>query len=100
MPRGRWEIGPSIPRPPPWVGRVERAYRNFGEWLPVFAILVLMAHVTGAHSKATAAASSAYVVLRIAYTAAYAAGSLLRSPLWYTTSFSMLVILVDILRRG
>jgi uncharacterized MAPEG superfamily protein len=95
-----WALGDRSKEPAtaPWVGRVERAYRNFGEWLPVFGILVLTAHVTGARSLVTAGASIAYVPLRILYTVAYAAGSKLRSPVWYLTSFCLIAILVEIFR--
>jgi uncharacterized MAPEG superfamily protein len=95
-----WALGDRAkdPEPAPWVGRLERAHRNFAEWLPVFAILVLVAHVTETRSAVTAWAAGAYLLLRVAYTLAYARGSKLRSPLWYGTSACMLVIAVEILR--
>jgi uncharacterized MAPEG superfamily protein len=96
-----WALGDRAKQPElaPWVGRVERAYRNFGEWLPVFAIVVIVAHVTGASSTVTAVASALYVVARVLYTIAYARGSRLRSPLWYVSSFCMIAILVEIVRH-
>ena len=37
-----------------WRGRAERAYRNMLETLPMFAALVLVAHVAGAADASTA----------------------------------------------
>ena len=38
---------------PAWVGRAERAGRNHFENLPMFAILVLVLHVSGKHDDVT-----------------------------------------------
>ncbi len=96
-----WALGDRAAHPetPEWVARVERAHRNFLEWLPVFATVVLIAHVTGATSRVTATATALYVALRVVYTIAYARGSRLRSPIWYCSMFCMIAILVEIIRH-
>lgn len=70
-----YNAGPrDDPAPPPGkiTGRLQRAQANLYETLPLFAIVVLVAHVSNRHSYLTANASFAYLVSRILYVPAYA----------------------------
>ena len=95
-----WALGSRAENPetPEWVERTERAHRNFSEWFPIFAALVLTVHVAGAQSAVTAGAALVYAAARVAYTAAYALGSRLRAPLWYLSSLCLLSLLVEAVR--
>lgn len=59
------------PATPAWVGRAERAARNHFENLPVFAIVVLVLHVTGKHDDVTGGAAVAYCVARVLHALLY-----------------------------
>ena len=68
-------IGPrDDPGPPPGkiTGRLQRAQANLYETLPLFAIVVLIAHVTNRHNYLTVNAAFIYLVARILYVPAYA----------------------------
>ncbi len=68
-------MGPrDDPGPPPGkiTGRLQRAQANLYETLPLFAIVVLIAHVANKHSYLTANAAFVYLVARILYVPAYA----------------------------
>ncbi len=55
-------------------GRLRRARDNLFETLPLFAAAVLIAHVAGRESHATAYAAWTYLVARIVYVPLYAFG--------------------------
>ncbi len=56
---------------PAWVGRAERAGRNHFENLPMFAILVLVLHVSGKHDDVTGWAAVAFCVARVLHAVLY-----------------------------
>ena len=64
----------STPPVPPWVDRSMRAHRNMLENLPHFAVLVLVAHVTGLNNLTTALGATIFFWARIAHAAVYTAG--------------------------
>jgi len=59
---------------PPWVGRAVRAHLNLVENLPAFAILVLVAHVSGHANATTALGATIFFWARVAHVATYIAG--------------------------
>jgi len=82
----------------PMAGRLRRAYENLLETLPLFAIAVLVAHVSGTASAVTAAASQVYVGARIVYIPCYVSGiPVVRSVVWSVAALAILVILGEVL---
>jgi len=59
---------------PTWVGRAVRAHLNLVENLPTFAILVLVAHVSGRANATTALGAEIFFWARVAHAAMYIAG--------------------------
>lgn len=59
---------------PAWSGRASRAHRNMLENLPVFAALVLVAHLSGASNETTALGATIFFWGRVAHAGAYIAG--------------------------
>ncbi len=57
-----------------WVARAERADRNLKENLPLFAIVVLVAHVAQVSDATTALGAQIFVGARIAHAILYMAG--------------------------
>jgi uncharacterized MAPEG superfamily protein len=68
-----WGLGnrDTEPAAPAWVARAERAARNHFENLPLFVVVVLVAHVVGVHNDITRGAAVAFVVGRAAHTIVY-----------------------------
>ena len=54
-----------------WVGRAQRAHRNMLESLALFAILVLVAHVSGRSNEMTTLGAAIYFWGRVGHTAIY-----------------------------
>ncbi len=69
---------------PEWAARLKKAHYNAVENLVVFAVAVLVAHVTGSANEATAMAATIYFWSRAAHFVLYAAGV----PFGRTLSFS------------
>jgi uncharacterized MAPEG superfamily protein len=59
---------------PAWAGRAERAHRNLVENLAPFAILVLVAQVTGKANATTAFGATLFFWGRVAHALVYLAG--------------------------
>jgi uncharacterized MAPEG superfamily protein len=59
---------------PAWVERVRRAHANMAENLAPFAVLVLVAHVTGKANGTTALGAELFFVGRVAHLLVYAVG--------------------------
>ncbi len=78
-------------------GRLHRAYENHLETLPLFAIAVLVAHVSGSASAITALASQVYLAARVIYIPCYVFGSRLRSLVWSVAALAILVIVGETL---
>ena len=64
----------DVPRITGWAGRAQRAHFNLLESLVVFAIVVLVAHVTGRANETTALGAQIFFWGRVAYAIVYLAG--------------------------
>ena len=90
-----WTVGSrDEPRPLTGVpGRLERAARNYQETFPLFAALVLLAHVTGRADDWTAIGSALFVGGRALYLPAYASGiPWVRTIFWQVATIGLVVI--------
>ena len=82
---------------PAWVERTRRAHANMVENLPVFASLVLVAHVAGKADASTALGSQIFFVGRVAHAAIYIAGiPYLRTAAFFVSAVGEVMILVRI----
>jgi uncharacterized MAPEG superfamily protein len=74
-------------------GRLDRALRNFLETFPLFAAVVLAAHVTDTHNALTALGAQLYFWARLAYALLYAAGvPVVRSLVWNVARVGILLL--------
>ena len=81
-----------------WVGRAQRAHRNMLESVALFAILVLVAQVTGQANAMTALGAAVFFWARVAYTAIYLAGvTWVRSLLFAVSMTGLVLILLQLL---
>ncbi len=78
-------------------GRLRRAYENHLETLPLFAIAVLVAHVSATASPITALAAQVYLAARLVYVPCYVFGWRLRSVVWSVAALAILVIVGETL---
>jgi uncharacterized MAPEG superfamily protein len=73
----------DLPAATGWAWRAQRAHLNMLESLAVFAIVVLVAHVTGAANETTALGAALFFWGRVAYALIYLAGiPWLRTAAW------------------
>jgi uncharacterized MAPEG superfamily protein len=97
----RWTAGSRDDATPPLTGvagRLERALRNFVETFPLFAAVVLIAHITNIHSWMTEWGVQLYFGARVAYLVLYAAGIfLLRSLVWNVAALGIAMILLSLI---
>lgn len=78
--------------------RLQRAQRNLFETLPIFAIALLIAHVTERESVLTLYGAWIYLIARIIYVPLYAAGiALLRTLTWLVAMLGLALILYAVL---
>ena len=83
---------------PDWLRRCNRAHVNLVENLPAFAILVLVAHVTGEANTTTAAAAMVFFWARVLHAIGYIAGiPYLRTILFAVGVVACLVIAREVL---
>jgi uncharacterized MAPEG superfamily protein len=81
-------------------GRLERALNNFLETFPLFAAVVLAAHVAGRHNALTEWGAQLYFWGRVVYLPLYAAGvPLLRSLVWDVAAGGIILFLVALLGK-
>jgi uncharacterized MAPEG superfamily protein len=81
-----------------WVGRAQRAHRNMLESLVLFAILVLVAQVTGRANAMTALGAALFFYGRLGYAAIYWAGiTWVRTVAWAIASTGLVLILLQLL---
>ena len=100
------KLGPmravSYPQPThddmaPWVQRAKRAHMNMVENLPVFAALVLIAHVAGLLNATTALGAQLFFWARIAMAVGHIGGIPgVRSVAWFVSLAGMAMILFQI----
>lgn len=64
----------ELPELPPWIDRTSRALQNHKENFPLFATAVVVVHLAGKQSGASAAACVVYAVARAGHGATYVAG--------------------------
>ena len=88
----------NLPASTGWIGRAKRAHFNMLESLPLFAILVLVAHVTGRHDSLTALGATIFFWARVAHAIIYIAGiPWLRTIVWTISIVGLALILVRVL---
>jgi uncharacterized MAPEG superfamily protein len=78
----------------PWIGRADRAQRNHLDNLPMLAIVILIAHITGRHDSITAIASAVILVSRVGHSLSYIAGITQLRPLCYLLSIIAMFTIV------
>ena len=92
----RWTASSRDEKVPPLqgvAGRLDRALRNFSETFPLFAAVVLAAHVTDTHNALTALGAQLYFWARLAYALLYAAGvPVVRSLVWNVATVGILLL--------
>ncbi|MDQ3303414.1 MAG: MAPEG family protein, partial [Actinomycetota bacterium] len=99
----RWSSSPRDEAVPPLrgvAGRLDRALRNFLETFPLFAAVVLAAHVSETHNALTEWGARLYLWGRVAYVPLYAAGvPLVRSLVWNVATVGIILFVVALLLR-
>jgi uncharacterized MAPEG superfamily protein len=81
-----------------WPGRAARAHRNMMENLPLFAALVLIAHVAGRTNATSILGEHIFVWSRLVYAVVYTAGvPWLRSGVFAVSVTGMGLVLLQIL---
>ncbi len=99
----RWAASPRDEKVPPLrgvAGRLDRALRNFMETFPLFAAVVLAAHVSDTHNVLTALGVQLYFWARLAYVLLYAAGvPVIRSFAWNVATGGILLLVAALLLR-
>lgn len=96
-----WTAGSRDEETPPLrgvAGRLDRALRNFLETFPLFAAVVLVAHVSDTHNSLTEWGAWLYFWARVAYFPLYAAGvPLIRSLVWNAATVGILLMIFAVL---
>ena len=83
---------------PAWAGRAERAHRNLVENLAPFAILVLVAQVTGRANASTALGAELFFWGRVLHALAYIAGVIyVRTAMFIIAIIGEILIFVQLL---
>ena len=84
---------------PPWVARAVKAHANLIENLAPFAVLVLVAHVSGKANAATALGATIFFWARVAHLGAYVAGIVfLRTLVWMISWMGGVIILMQLFK--
>lgn len=84
---------------PGWVDRAVRAHANLTENIALFAILVLVAHVSGKANAVTALGATMFFVARVAHTLIYTAGLVyLRTAAFFVGVVGEIMILVQLFK--
>jgi uncharacterized MAPEG superfamily protein len=83
----------------PWAARAQRAHNNLIENLAPFAILVLVAQVSGAANALTAIGATIFFCARVAHAAVYIAGIVyVRTAVFFVGMAGELLILLQLFR--
>ena len=78
-------------------GRAQRAHRNMLENLPLFAVLVLVAAVSGHANAATAMGAMIYFWARLIYAGVYLAGiPFARTAVWAVSMVGLVIIFLQL----
>ncbi|MGQ0558864.1 MAG: MAPEG family protein [Sphingosinicella sp.] len=92
---GNREIMPSVSG---WAGRARRAHLNMLESLAIFAILVLVVHVTGKANEVTAFGATLFFWGRLVYAIVYLAGlPWLRTLVWLASVAGLLILFSELI---
>lgn len=95
-----WAVGPRDEGAPPlgkFGGRLERAYKNFLETFPFFAVAVLMVHGLNTATTTSALGAQIYIWARLLYIPAYVAGiPYLRTLIWMASFVGILMVMAAI----
>jgi uncharacterized MAPEG superfamily protein len=95
----QWTVG-ARDQPRPLTGvpaRLERALRNFQESFPLFAALILMAHLTGGTDRLTAIGAQMFFYARAAYVPIYAAGvPWVRTVVWQVATVGLVLVAIGV----
>jgi uncharacterized MAPEG superfamily protein len=84
---------------PDWAERAKRAHANLVENLAPFAILVLVAHVTGKANGMTALGAVIFFLARVGHVAVYTAGLVgVRTAVFFAGTAGELLILLQLFR--
>jgi uncharacterized MAPEG superfamily protein len=76
---------------------LDRAFANFKETFPFFAVAVLMAAFLGRHNWQTVWGAQLYLVARIIYLPLYAIGvPLLRTLVWIASVVGIVMVLIPL----
>ena len=94
----RWTASPRDQKVEPlWgvAGRLDQALRNFLETFPLFAAVVLTAHLRGTHNALTEGGALLYFWGRVVYVPLYATGvPLIRSLVWNVATIGIVLLIV------
>ena len=92
-----WALGPRDDAGAPLgtIGaRVERAFKNFLETFPIFAVAVLIAAALGKHTAMTMLGAQLYFWARVAFVPVYAAGiPVVRTLVWSVALIGIVLVL-------
>lgn len=78
-------------------GRIERAYENFIETFPFFAVAVLVAHALDKHTAVSAMGAQLYVWARLLYIPAYViAIPMVRTLVWFASIIGILMVMAAV----
>jgi len=95
-----WSLGnraEALPGVPEWAARAQRAHLNLLQNLAPFAILVLVAHVSGKANATTAIGATIFFWARVAHAAVYIAGiKYLRTLVFAISTFGAVLILTQL----
>ena len=87
----------GMPEATGWAGRAARAHRNMMESLPLFAALVLIAHVAGRVNGTVILGEQIFVVARLAHAIIYTVGlPWIRTVAWAVSVVGMVMILMQL----
>ncbi len=93
----KWNVGARDEPPPPVgavAGRLERAFRNFLETFPFFAVTVILLALAGRHNWATVWGTEIYLAARIVYLPLYGFGvPAVRTLVWLIALLAILLLL-------
>ncbi|HEY7976614.1 MAG TPA: MAPEG family protein [Rhizomicrobium sp.] len=92
-----WNTGARDNTPPlqgKLAGRLDRAFNNFRETFPVFAVAVLIITILDRHNARTEWGAQLYFWMRVIYLPLYAAGvPMLRTIVWLLSTVGILLVL-------
>ena len=87
----------DLPAASGWAGRARRAHLNMLESLAVFAIVVLVAHVSGRANETTALGAALFFWGRLAYALIYLAGiPWLRTGAWAVSVAGIVLVFTQL----